>query len=589
MAENYSVAIEWRLNQQNLLKGLKEAQMHTKKVIDENKKLLQTGNQVKNLFHSMGKGLGGGERQLRAMRLELDRMRTSANRVNMELKRLNSPNVQATRSLGRNTAMSGGIIGSIGDNLGALGAGFAVMNEGRKMMTREDTQGQIANINRRAFSDSDRSQAYDLANQAKQTIGDTLEAIYEGMSATLSFDESKTLALEAGKFATGANANIHDSTQTLLSMNHNYGKDYTMKQMSDILTGTMNASRGTGQEIAGAVGRFMPLAKNKDIKLDEILAVFAATTMTGIGVDESATAVGQLLTQLTKSNAAMESIGINSNLIKTKGIQGVLDVIGKETKGMNDDQFDKFITDFMPEVRGMRSLLPLINNPGQLQKTMSVVKTGSTDFNFNMNKDNTSKKLNELTNAFSELFDEVAGTGVLTMLQKATDGWIGIMGVMGKGVDQWQKWADQIGFDPIKGAEIAGSVIKQKYDNYADIVSKGTYVTLKELLGVGQIMRNRDLEAVKKRTGSNVDLKGLGDFKESALHNLVMENGKMTKEQFEASVKAVKEIEISGIELLKQDMSSLVSDIKAKIKEIQVNITQQNITNQNSKNSIGNK
>jgi TP901 family phage tail tape measure protein len=183
-------------------------------------------------------------------------------------------------------------------------------------------------------------QLEELSNQYGSTPTSQAKAYYEIISAgvTSAADGAKLLT-RANELATGGVTDTANTIDLLTTVYNVYGKEIaTATEASDSLFKTVQLGKTTIAELSQDLGQALPIAKSFGIGLDEVGAILAQLTNSGISTSESVTLLNAVLTAIARNGEAL-GVGMNSAAVQTDGLGVVLDRLKERTNGSNDALF----------------------------------------------------------------------------------------------------------------------------------------------------------------------------------------------------------------------------------------------------------
>lgn len=181
----------------------------------------------------------------------------------------------------------------------------------------------------------------DLSKQYGTTATAQAKAYYEIISAGVNdaADGAKLLA-RANQLAVGGVTDTASTIDLLTTIYNVYGREVaTAAEASDSLFKTVQIGKTTIKELAADLGQALPIAKSFGIGLDEVGAVLAQLTNSGISTSESVTLLNAVLSAIAKNGDKLGQ-GFNSFAVQTEGLGVVLERLRERTKGSNDALFD---------------------------------------------------------------------------------------------------------------------------------------------------------------------------------------------------------------------------------------------------------
>lgn len=149
--------------------------------------------------------------------------------------------------------------------------------------------------------------------------------------------EQSTKASVAGLGDTKTVADLATS-----AMNAYKKSGLTATDATDVLTATVREGKLETEEIAGAMGRALPIASNLGVRFDEVGAALAAMSRTGTNAAEGVTQLRSIMTGLLKptkaGTEAMQGVGLSyAGLRKQIKEKGLLSTLQTLTDALGDD------------------------------------------------------------------------------------------------------------------------------------------------------------------------------------------------------------------------------------------------------------
>jgi len=196
---------------------------------------------------------------------------------------------------------------------------------------------------------------------------DLAAGLYDVVSSGFSGQKAMDVLRQAAYGATAGLTDTATSVRVLAAvLNSGIKGVNSAREAMDILFQEVNLGINSFEGLANALGDVLPTAATAGVSLQEVAAGLAVMTKDGISVNESVTALNQLLVHIIKpSNDAakvMQSLGIEygAAALQSKGLAGWLkDVAAKA--GDNKQA----LTEMMPEIRAMKGLLSLTKGDGR--------------------------------------------------------------------------------------------------------------------------------------------------------------------------------------------------------------------------------
>jgi len=298
--------------------------------------------------------------------------------------------------------------------------------------------------------DNLRESVLSLSGDTAQAPQDLADALYFAASSGLDSAD----ALDAVEIAAHAAAAGMGSTETVVGLLTgavgSYGAaNLTAAEAADILTSTVREGRAAPEELAGALGRVLPIAASMGISMNEVGAAIAFMTNKGLDADEAVTGLRGVLTHLAAPGKAardmLEEMGTSAEALKAaidaNGLTGALDLLREH--GFNGNA--QAMHALMPEVRGLNTLTALLaDNSGSLDTIMGRLgdTTGSLDTAFSAVADTSAFKMKQ---AFADIQVALIQVGAVLLPFVAT---------MAKGIGDLAGWFSDLP-GPVQNVAIA--------------------------------------------------------------------------------------------------------------------------------------
>tara|TARA_R110002020_G_scaffold123484_1_gene279988 strand:- start:8208 stop:11150 length:2943 start_codon:yes stop_codon:yes gene_type:complete len=292
-----------------------------------------------------------------------------------------------------------------------------------------------------------------LSGKTAQAPKDLADAMFFITSAGIrGADATETLeaAAKAAAVGLGETATIADLATSALNA---YGaENLSATQATDIMVAAVREGKLEASELAGSMGRVLPLASAMGVKFNEVGAAFAALSRTGTNAAEASTQVRGILASLLRptkqSEEALTSMGLSSaelrNQLSEKGLLSVLKTLAVEFDGQSEKAAAVF-----GNIRALSGVMDLLgkNSAGTEAIFASMTDTtGALDDAFAVTSETTAFKLQQ---AMADLklalvrVGEVLIPVVVPILTKLAD----VIGTVASGFAKMP--------DPLKKATIA--------------------------------------------------------------------------------------------------------------------------------------
>ena len=270
-----------------------------------------------------------------------------------------------------------------------------------------------------------------LAGETARAPNELAEAMFfitsaglEGAAAT----DVLTASAKASAIGLGDTATIADLATSALNA---YGaENLSAVKATDILTAAVREGKLQSDELAGSMGRVLPIASAMGVGFDEVGAAFAALSRTGTNASEAATQLRGILASILRptkqSEEAMAGLGLSAaglrQQIKEEGLLSVLKTLAETFDGQSDAAALVF-----GNIRALMGVMDLLGkNSGTTEEIFSRMAdtTGMVDQAFARVTETSGFKLNQamtdLKLSMIEIGEQVLPV-VVPMLEKAAD------------------------------------------------------------------------------------------------------------------------------------------------------------------------
>jgi len=166
--------------------------------------------------------------------------------------------------------------------------------------------------------------------------------LYQVISAGVDAGESLDVLGVAAKSATAGLTDTFTSVDVLTNVLNAYGLETAETQrVSDLLFGTIKEGKTRFAELAGSLGRVLPIAASLNIPLEELLGSIAQLTKGGLSTSESVTAIRSALSAfMSPAESANDLLGEQANLLSASAIKskGLIASLSDLTKAIGSDE-----------------------------------------------------------------------------------------------------------------------------------------------------------------------------------------------------------------------------------------------------------
>ena len=222
--------------------------------------------------------------------------------------------------------------------LGAGAASFKMAADFEKSMTKITTLVGISAKEVKAME----KDVMALAGETAQAPKDLADAMFFITSAGLrgaAATETLEAAAKAAAVGLGEASTIADLATSALNA---YGEEnLSATQATDVMVAAVREGKLEAEELAGSMGRVLPIASAMGVGFNEVGAAFAALSRTGTNAAEAATQVRGIMASLLRptkqAEEALSGMGLSSeNLrsqLKEKGLLSTLETLSEKFAG----------------------------------------------------------------------------------------------------------------------------------------------------------------------------------------------------------------------------------------------------------------
>lgn len=294
-----------------------------------------------------------------------------------------------------------GAIGSAlirGISLPAMAVGGAAI---KMAMDYEAAMARVAGLT--TLTGSQVEKAYDgileMSTRVPTAPVDLAESLYYAGSAGLKFGEAMQVVEASAQAAAIGMGEAEDISKILIFALNNYRDEgLTTARAMDVFTAAIKEGTAAPDELAIALGRVLPVAKEVGVSFDTTVASVAALTNLGLPTRVAATSLralfGGLLAPTKQATEALSEFGITTDQLRDAVDAGPLVAFGmlEDAVGGNEDMMRKII----PQIRAFTAYLGLSgeqakraadvyndvrNSAGAFDKAVSRIET-SKQFQF---------------------------------------------------------------------------------------------------------------------------------------------------------------------------------------------------------------
>ncbi|MCM1026527.1 MAG: phage tail tape measure protein [Roseburia sp.] len=176
-----------------------------------------------------------------------------------------------------------------------------------------------------------------LSNETGQAVEALSEAVYNAISAGVDTAEAVDFVSTATKLAAGGFTDNATAVDILTTVLNAYNKETEEAgKMADYLITTQNLGKTTVNELAGSMGKVIPVAATYNVEMGNLSSAMAILTANGIATAESTTYLKSMLNELgdsgsTVSKTLRNQTGLSFADLMKKGysLGDVMEILGK--------------------------------------------------------------------------------------------------------------------------------------------------------------------------------------------------------------------------------------------------------------------
>jgi len=187
------------------------------------------------------------------------------------------------------------------------------------------------------------------------------QGLYQAISASVDPAKAVEFVGEAAKFATAALTSTDKAVDVITTSLNAYGLEADQAgKVSDVLFATIKKGKTTGDQLARAIGKSIPLAANAGVEFSELGATIAVLTRQGNSTSEATTQINSTISSLIKPSEAaaqaLKDFGYESakTAIENEGLVGTIKGMIAQTDGSQES-----IAKLFPNIRALRGALAL--------------------------------------------------------------------------------------------------------------------------------------------------------------------------------------------------------------------------------------
>lgn len=183
-----------------------------------------------------------------------------------------------------------------------------------------------------------------LAMQYGKSAPEAADALFFVTSAGLRGAEAMEVLEASLKGSASGLGEVKDIADLATSVVNAYGSDnISAAKATDVLAKAVQQGKLESEELAGAMGKVIPVAANMGISFDQVGGAMAAMSKTGTNADEAATQLRQIMVSLlkptTEADETLASLGLSAaGLRKQIGREGLFSTLTTLTDAFGDNE-----------------------------------------------------------------------------------------------------------------------------------------------------------------------------------------------------------------------------------------------------------
>ena len=224
-----------------------------------------------------------------------------------------------------------------------------------------------------------------LSQTSGLALSSLSKAKYDVVSAGFSeASESAQILAASTQLAVGGVTSASAAADLLTTSLNAYGLSASqVNDVSDVLFTTVRLGKTTMDELAGSLGKVLPVAKSSGVSLSAVGAAMASLTAGGINTAESTTALRGAIIALTAPTEAAAKAMFEAEIEAKRFDDGTFDLLGtiKQFEGMDPAALRKFI----PDISASVAVSSLANNVQGLSNNLLAFenRAGASETAFN--------------------------------------------------------------------------------------------------------------------------------------------------------------------------------------------------------------
>lgn len=224
-----------------------------------------------------------------------------------------------------------------------------------------------------------------IGRDTGKSLNELAEGLFFVTSAGARGSQAIDILEQSAKAAAAGLGETMTVADAVTSAINAYGaENLSAAQATGILVATVREGKTAPDELAGALGRVLPLASQLGVNFDQVGASIAAMTRLGLNASESASALRGVFAALVKPSSdaekALADLGLTSGALREQiREQGLLTVLLSLRDSIGDNQ--EAMARIFPDVEGLTGVLNLVGANAENTRTIFAslaAETGQT-------------------------------------------------------------------------------------------------------------------------------------------------------------------------------------------------------------------
>lgn len=153
------------------------------------------------------------------------------------------------------------------------------------------------------------AQIMELSTKTGKSVSEIAESVYSAISGGVDTADAVAVVEKATQLASGGFTDTATAIDVLTTAINAYGlSTEDAAKLSDYLLTTQNLGKTTVDELAGSMGKVIPLASAYGVQMDNLSSAYAIMTANGIATAESTTYIKAMLKELGDSGSTVSEV-----------------------------------------------------------------------------------------------------------------------------------------------------------------------------------------------------------------------------------------------------------------------------------------